>query len=225
MNKVGVWSAAERPDWFADGARQSCTGGNGQRTAHRTRDRRDQPGRITRRARCNLEPLGKPLLPIGVLYDPFVERALEPWSFGIYSGGQSILVGTPSGVSLAPEGGAHQSIKTPYIGLESQDASATNPLSPSMPSGACWPASARLGKPAGRGLPAVSTRPVDQAWPGAGRPGGPGASPSPGRRGRVRPEAHPAPEVTLAAMGALVPEALTAATRLDELVFPQTSSV
>ena len=42
---------------------------------------------------------GQPLLPIGVLYDPFVERALEPWSFGIYAGGQSILVGTPSGVT------------------------------------------------------------------------------------------------------------------------------
>ena len=48
-----------------------------------------------------------PLLPIGTIYDPFVNRALEPWSFGIYAGGQSILVGTPSGITLAPEGGAH----------------------------------------------------------------------------------------------------------------------
>ena len=61
---------------------------------------------------------GQPLLPIGTLYDPFVTRALEPWSFGIYAGGQSILVGTPSGVTLAPEGGAHQSIITPSVGLE-----------------------------------------------------------------------------------------------------------
>ena len=51
----------------------------------------------------------------GVLYDPFVARALEPWAFGMYAGGQSILVGTPSGVSLAPEGGAHQSITTPSM--------------------------------------------------------------------------------------------------------------
>ena len=36
---------------------------------------------------------GQPLIPIGVMYDPFVERALEPWSFGMYAGGQSILVG------------------------------------------------------------------------------------------------------------------------------------
>lgn len=65
---------------------------------------------------------GQPLLPIGVLYDvlydPFVTRALEPWSFGIYAGGRSLLVGTPSGVSLAAEGGAHQSIITSSIGLE-----------------------------------------------------------------------------------------------------------
>ena len=61
---------------------------------------------------------GQPLLPIGTIYDPFVNRALEPWSFGIYAGGQSILVGTPSGVTLAPEGGAHQSIITPSVGLE-----------------------------------------------------------------------------------------------------------
>ena len=56
---------------------------------------------------------GQPLLPIGTIYDPFVSRALEPWSFGMYAGGQSILVGTPRGVTLAPEGGAHQSIITP----------------------------------------------------------------------------------------------------------------
>ncbi len=61
---------------------------------------------------------GEPLLPIGTLYDPFITRALEPWSFGIYAGGQSILVGTPSGVTLAPEGGAHQSVITPSVGLE-----------------------------------------------------------------------------------------------------------
>jgi pyruvate dehydrogenase E1 component len=47
-----------------------------------------------------------------------VERALEPWSFGIYAGGQSILVGTLSGVTSAPEGGAHQSTTAPSIGVE-----------------------------------------------------------------------------------------------------------
>src|SRR4029078_8322801 len=70
---------------------------------------------------------GQVLFPIGTLYDPFVGRALEPWSFGIYAGGQSILVGTPSGVTLAPEGGAHQSIITPSIGLEQPQCVAWEP--------------------------------------------------------------------------------------------------
>ena len=70
---------------------------------------------------------GEPLLPIGTLYDPFITRALEPWSFGIYAGGQSILVGTPSGVTLAPEGGAHQSVITPSVGLEQPRCTAWEP--------------------------------------------------------------------------------------------------
>ena len=56
------------------------------------------------------------LIPLGTIYDPFVARALEPWSYGMYAGGQSILVGTPSGVTLAPEGGAqvhHHTVHRP----------------------------------------------------------------------------------------------------------------
>jgi hypothetical protein len=60
---------------------------------------------------ATLSRWGEPLLPIGVLYDPFVECALEPWSSGIYAGGQSILVGTPSGVTLAP--GAEPTSRSP----------------------------------------------------------------------------------------------------------------
>ena len=115
VNKVGVWSHAARADWFADDT---------ETILHW----REQPsGRHIELgiAETNLvgvlgelgatwSRLGQPLLPVGVLYDPFVGRALEPWSFGIYAGGQSILVGTPSGVSLAPEGGAHQSVTTPF---------------------------------------------------------------------------------------------------------------
>ena len=119
INHVGIWNLGDRIDWFADDTdtlvrwRESAHGqhielgiaeGNlvgllGELGATWSRD-------------------GQPLLPIGTLYDPFVNRALEPWSFGIYAGGQSILVGTPSGVTLAPEGGAHQSIITPSVGLE-----------------------------------------------------------------------------------------------------------
>ena len=58
------------------------------------------------------------LFPIGTLYDPFVRRGLDAFVFSVYSGARFIVVGTPSGITLAPEGGAHQSLITPSIGAE-----------------------------------------------------------------------------------------------------------
>lgn len=55
---------------------------------------------------------------IGTIYATFVGRTLESWPFGVYSSGQSILIGTPSRVTLASEGGAHQSIYRPSISIE-----------------------------------------------------------------------------------------------------------
>ena len=119
INKAGIWSPGDRIDWFADD------------TDTLVRWRETDHGRHIELgiAEVNLVGLlgelgatwsrdGQPLLPVGTIYDPFVARALEPWSFGIYAGGQSILVGTPSGVTLGPEGGAHQSVITPSIGIE-----------------------------------------------------------------------------------------------------------
>ncbi len=61
---------------------------------------------------------GEMLFPIGTLYDPFIRRGLDAFVYSVYSGGKFIVVGTPSGLSLAPEGGAHQSMMTPSIGTE-----------------------------------------------------------------------------------------------------------
>lgn len=63
---------------------------------------------------------GERLIPIGTLYDPFISRGLDALNYACYQDARFILVATPSGVTLAPEGGAHQSIATPLIGL-SQD--------------------------------------------------------------------------------------------------------
>ncbi len=60
---------------------------------------------------------GVTLLPIGTLYDPFVPRGLDALYHALYSGAKFVVVATPSGVSLAPEGGAHQSVITPGIGV------------------------------------------------------------------------------------------------------------
>ena len=60
---------------------------------------------------------GVTLLPIGTLYDPFVSRGLDALYHALYAGGRFIVAATPSGVSLSPEGGAHQSVITPGIGV------------------------------------------------------------------------------------------------------------
>ncbi|MGW3952479.1 transketolase-like TK C-terminal-containing protein [Streptomyces sp. NPDC004752] len=220
LNKVGVWSPTERTDWFADDAE----------TILHWRERPTGQHVELGIAETNLVGLlgelgatwsrwGQPLLPIGVVYDPFVNRALEPWAFGIYAGGQSILVGTPSGVTLAPEGGAHQSITTPSLGIE-QPGCVT--YEPAFAIDTEWCLLAALGNLAGpKGSSAylrLSTRPIDQS--AAAVPSDPAARERRRRHvtaGAYRLRQHERPVVTLAAMGALVPEALAAADRLAAL--------
>ena len=60
---------------------------------------------------------GARLLPIGTLYDPFIARGLDALNYACYQDARFLLVATPSGLTLAPEGGAHQSISTPLIGM------------------------------------------------------------------------------------------------------------
>src|SRR3989454_167367 len=118
INKVGVWSDIEESDPFLN---------LGPRVIRWQRSRKGQHIELGI-SETNLlmmlgqlglaaEMIGEPLLPIGTLYDPFVARALDAYIYSVYSGGRFILVGTPSGVTLAPEGGVHQSVITPNIGL------------------------------------------------------------------------------------------------------------
>jgi pyruvate dehydrogenase E1 component len=60
---------------------------------------------------------GQRLIPIGTLYDPFIARGLDALTYASYQDARFLLVATPSGISLAPEGGAHQSVATPLIGI------------------------------------------------------------------------------------------------------------
>ena len=161
---------------------------------------------------------GLALLPIGTLYDPFVNRALEPWSFGMYAGGQSILVGTPSGVTLAPEGGAHQSIITPSVGLEQPRCVAWEPA---FGQDLEWTLLAALVAARARG----GTRPISGSARGRSRrswrpcPRGRGAraaTPHALAGGYVLRRAARAPEVTLVGMGAVLPEVIAAAAELAD---------
>jgi pyruvate dehydrogenase E1 component len=60
---------------------------------------------------------GTRLIPIGTLYDPFIQRGLDALNYACYQDARFIVVATPSGITLAPEGGAHQSVGTPLIGM------------------------------------------------------------------------------------------------------------
>jgi pyruvate dehydrogenase E1 component len=223
INKVGVWSDGDRVDWFADDTE----------TALHWREKQTGQHIELGIAETNLAGLlgelgatwsrwGQPLLPIGVLYDPFIERNLEPWTFGIYAGGQSILVGTPSGVTLAPEGGAHQSITTPSIGIEQPGCVSYEPAFAIDTEWALLACLAQLGRPDGTSAYLrLSTRPVDQAL--AAVPADPAARERRRRQtvaGAYRLRHTPDPKVTIAAMGAIIPEALTAAERLDAAGIP-----
>ena len=60
---------------------------------------------------------GSSLIPIGTIYDTFISRGLDALNYAVYQDARFLLVATPSGLSLGPEGGAHQSIITPLIGI------------------------------------------------------------------------------------------------------------
>jgi pyruvate dehydrogenase E1 component len=231
INRVGVWSIGDRVDWFADD------------TDTLVRWRQSEHGQHIELgiAEGNLVGLlgelgatwsrdGQPLLPIGTIYDPFVNRALEQWSFGMYAGGQSILIGTPAGVTLAPEGGAHQSIITPSVGLEQPRCTAWEPAFGQDLEWILLHALSRLGRPDGASAYLrLSTRPLDQAR--ASMPADPAArearrravlaggyrlssvsatdDDAPGPAGR-------SPRVTLVGMGVVMPEVLAAAGELAD---------
>ncbi|PXW30614.1 UNVERIFIED_CONTAM: pyruvate dehydrogenase E1 component [Williamsia faeni] len=219
LNKVGVWSPGERRNWFDDDSE----------TIMHWRERPTGQHMELGIAETNLVGLmgelgatwsrwGEPLFPIGVMYDPFVERALEPWSYGIYAGGQSILVGTPSGVTLAAEGGAHQSITTPSIGLEQPGCISYEPAFAIDVEWILLSCIGRLGRSGGSSsYLRLSTRPVDQRL--AAVPTDPAARER--RRRQVVAGAYTVrsatnAQVTLVAMGAMLTETLKAAERLAD---------
>ena len=86
--------------------------------AYRARHRRAEPvpAAVARWA-CRIACYGARLLPIGTVYDPFVNRGLDALIYACYQDARFLLVSTPSGLTLAPEGGQHQSVNTPLIGM------------------------------------------------------------------------------------------------------------
>jgi pyruvate dehydrogenase E1 component len=161
---------------------------------------------------------GEHLLPIGTVYDPFVCRGLDALIYALYNGARFVVVGTPSGVTLAPEGGAHQSTVTVSIGLELPGITYAEPCHARTLDWLLCDGLARLGAPDGDSLYLrLSTRPVDQTpLEALVAARGEDAVRTDAIAGGYRlREARDAADVLLVATGAVVPEALAAAEALE----------
>jgi len=162
---------------------------------------------------------GEHLLPIGTVYDPFVLRGLDALIYSLYNGSRFVVVGTPAGVTLAPEGGAHQSSVTPSVVLELPGIVAAEPAYGRALDWLLCDGLGRLGAPDGESLYLrLSTRPIDQAPFDAallryGEPDLRTAVLAGGYRLREPGVGEP---LVVAASGPVIPEVLAAAEELEQ---------
>ncbi|MEE9414490.1 MAG: transketolase C-terminal domain-containing protein, partial [Acidimicrobiales bacterium] len=165
---------------------------------------------------------GEMLLPVGTVYDPFVLRGLDAFVYSLYNGSKFIVAGTPAGVTLAPEGGAHQSTITASVGVELPGVVFAEPCYGTEVDWLLCDGLRELSNPDGESMYLrLSTKPVDQApFESASERLGPDQL-----RGDVLAGAYRlleadrsggGPGVTVVASGAMVPEALLAAHELED---------
>ena len=221
INRKGVYGLEARPDPFAD-------------TAQALAWKESPAGRHIELgiAEHNLflmlgalgltaELSGTTLLPIGTLYDPFVPRGLDALYHALYAGARFVVAATPSGVSLAPEGGAHQSVITPGIGVALPSLAYFEPAFAQEVEWILLDALAAVAAREGDSLYLrLSTRPIDQSL----APTADAAQRARVLRGGYRlVDARPQPgyrvdrAVHVFAAGVMVPEALAAAAVLHAI--------
>ena len=128
INKVGVWSRSEKDPMPDEGIIRALKweespGGQHIELGISENNLFIMLGQLG----LSYEMNGELLFPIGTLYDPFVRRGLDALFYSLYAGARFIFVGTPSGITLGPEGGAHQSVMTPGIGAELPEVSFYEP--------------------------------------------------------------------------------------------------
>jgi pyruvate dehydrogenase E1 component len=168
INRAGVFAPEERRSWHADPVLRWSEAPGGQHI---------ELGISEMNLFLLLGQLGlsrdlsdQPLVPIGTVYDPFVCRGLDAFIYATYSGSRFIVAGTPSGITLAPEGGAHQSTITASIGLELPGVTLIEPAYATALDWLLCDAAARIGAGDERGRDdekgayyfRLSTRPLDQ---------------------------------------------------------------
>lgn len=164
---------------------------------------------------------GEMLLPVGTVYDPFVLRGLDALVYATYNDARFVVAGTPSGVTLAPEGGAHQSTITPSVGAELPGIDYAEPAFALEVDWLLCDGLARLADPDGQSLYLrLSTRPIDhhpfdEARARLGDDELRSAVLQGGYRLREASSSSDQPGVVLAATGAVMPDVLAAADALE----------
>jgi pyruvate dehydrogenase E1 component len=232
INKMGVFNPSDQPDYLGDSRllkwKQSSSG------------QHIELGISEMNLFLMLQALGlahdlhdQQLLPVGTVYDPFVCRGLDALISALYNGAQFIVAGTPSGITLSAEGGAHQSSITPSIGLELPNICAAEPAYARALDWLICDGLERISTIGGDSLYLrLSTRPIDQEpferLVAVGDPIQLRHDVLAGGYRLREPNERPA-EVVLATCGAVVPEVLEAARMLDaeglpSLVLDLTSS-
>ena len=149
---------------------------------------------------------GTRLFPIGTLYDPFIARGLDALNYACYQDARFLLVATPSGITLGPEGGAHQSINPPLIALGQPGLRHYEPAFADELAAMIEHAFRLIDDPAGESTYLrLSTRNIvqveraDDSWRDGALQGG-----------YWLREPGPGAEAAIVAMGAVMPEALAA---------------
>ncbi len=163
---------------------------------------------------------GEHLLPVGTVYDPFVLRGLDALIYGVYNAARFVVAGTPAGVTLAPEGGAHQSTITASVGAELPNINYSEPAYATEVDWLLCDALDQLSTPDGMSsYMRLSTRPIDQA-PFAAALERLGedrlrAQVLAGGYRLIDGEPDGRPGITLVTTGVMAPEAIAAAAELD----------
>ena len=122
INRVGVWSQKEREHLPDDGVARTLRWDESPQGQHiELGISENNLFMLLGQLGLAYEMSGEMVFPIGTLYDPFVCRALEACLYNTYVGSHFMVTGTPSGITLSREGGAHQSVITPSIGIELPD--------------------------------------------------------------------------------------------------------
>jgi len=220
INKFGVFSSDEQPNYLGDD--RLLRWNEGPQGRHVELGLSEMNLFLALHAfGLGHELHGEHLLPIGTVYDPFVCRGLDALIYALYNGARFILIGTPSGITLAPEGGAHQSTVTTSLGMELPNMTYAEPCYARSLDWLLCNGLERLGTPDGDSMYLrLSTRPIDQTpfenvLAARGADGLRADVLAGGYRLYEPTDTTRSTDLIIAATGSVVPEALAAAKLLE----------